>query len=278
MEYIYRITNDYDDKIYIGVTNDPQQRWYQHRYITPPYRSLIHEAIVKHGEEHFNFKVIEEYQSREEVLKREKELIKLLDCQVPNGYNIHEGGGVPPLQNTISAEIALSIIEDLVDNKLTKDEIIKKYSITKAILSNINFGKAWIDTNLQYPLRDNECEWYIERANKVKQMLKTTSKTQKEIGEELGLSRTVISSINSGNKFYDENETYPLRKALKGDKGKKGKQVVQINVETSQIINEFSSAAEAGRKVKINSNSISKCCRGEQQTAGGYKWQFKNNK
>lgn len=278
MEYIYKITNDYDNKIYIGVTNNPQQRWYEHRYVTPPYRSLIHEAIIKHGEEHFVFNIIEEYHNRNEVLKREKELIKLFDCQAPNGYNIHEGGGAPPLQNTITAEIALQIIQDLIDNKLTKTEVIKKYSINKTILSNINFGKAWFNDRLNYPLRDSECDWYIERANKVKQMLKTTDKTQIEIGKEVGLARSVVSSINSGNKFYDENETYPLRKALKGNRGKKGKPVLQIDIKTSNIINEFSSAAEASRKTQINSCSISKCCRGEQQNAGGYKWQFKNNK
>lgn len=276
MEYIYKITNDYDDKIYIGVTNNPQHRWYEHRYVTPLYKSLIHEAIVKHGEEHFNFQVIEKYIDRDEVLKREKELIALFNCMAPNGYNIHEGGGAPPLQNKISLEQAKSIRQDLINNILTKEEIIKKYGITTSILYNINFGHSWIDTTLQYPIRPSETEWIEERASKVKYLLKHSDKTQKEIGKQLGLSRSVISAINSGVKFYDENEIYPLRKPLKGLRGKGGgKHVLQIDINTLEIINEFISAAEAGRQTGINSNSISKCCRGEQQTGGGYRWQFK---
>lgn len=275
MEYIYRITNDLNNKIYIGVTNNPQQRWYEHRYVTPLCRSLIHEAIVKYGEEHFNFQIIEEYENRSTVLTREKELISLLNCQAPNGYNIHEGGGAPPIQNKVNIEQVKLIVEDLTNNVLTKEEIINKYNITKSILSNINLGKAWRDDKLTYPLRANEHELLVVRANKIKQLLKTTNKTQKEIGEEFNISRTEVCHINIGKSFYDEKEHYPLRKhRVVGQTGKKGKAVTQIDISSLESIRQFSSAAEASRQTGINSNSISKCCRGERQTAGGYKWCF----
>lgn len=38
----------------------------------------------------------------------------------------------------------------------------------------------------------------------------------------------------------------------------------------------YESATSAGKKLNINSSRISACCRGEQQTSGGYHWQYLN--
>lgn len=56
---------------------------------------------------------------------------------------------------------------------------------------------------------------------------------------------------------------------------KLSKPVLQIDLKTNQIIAEYPSVAEAGRQLNIDNGSISKCCNGEQKTAGGYKWKFK---
>jgi hypothetical protein len=42
----------------------------------------------------------------------------------------------------------------------------------------------------------------------------------------------------------------------------------------NNYIDEFISLQEAERKTKIKASNISKCCRGQRNQAGGYKWQY----
>lgn len=53
--------------------------------------------------------------------------------------------------------------------------------------------------------------------------------------------------------------------------------VLQINKETNEIIAEFSSLAEASKFTGIASSTICNVCKGKGKTAGGFKWQYKNN-
>ena len=51
--------------------------------------------------------------------------------------------------------------------------------------------------------------------------------------------------------------------------------VLQLSLDGT-VLKEFFSAVEAGRQTGIKSKSISGTCNGDQKTAGGYKWRFKN--
>ena len=44
-----------------------------------------------------------------------------------------------------------------------------------------------------------------------------------------------------------------------------------LNVETGEV---FVSYSEAAKKYKISVTPISNCCKGKQQTAGGYHWKY----
>jgi hypothetical protein len=54
------------------------------------------------------------------------------------------------------------------------------------------------------------------------------------------------------------------------------KTVVQIDIITGKIIAEYVSITEAAKHVGICISNISECCRGKRETAGGYKWKYKN--
>lgn len=56
---------------------------------------------------------------------------------------------------------------------------------------------------------------------------------------------------------------------------KLSKPVLQLDLETNQIIAEYPSARGAERQLKISNSSISKCCMGKYKTAYGYKWRYK---
>lgn len=102
MGYIYMITNDINNKKYIGLTtySEPSMRWKKHisNYKTGGELSKrpLYEAMNKYGIKHFHFNVIEKVDSFKELCQREKYWINKFhtyigfeDC---NGYNATLGG------------------------------------------------------------------------------------------------------------------------------------------------------------------------------------------
>lgn len=78
MNYIYKITNKINQKIYIGKTRyTPSYRWSQHVYAAlkakdkEEYDYLLHRAIRKYGVENFLIEVIEEGQDESLLDDRE---------------------------------------------------------------------------------------------------------------------------------------------------------------------------------------------------------------
>ena len=92
MGYIYKITNDINDKIYIGKTEKSiQTRWSEHCRDSIRFRlekRPLYEAMNKYGIEHFHIEEIEETNNTEE---REKYWISFYDSY-KNGYNATRGG------------------------------------------------------------------------------------------------------------------------------------------------------------------------------------------
>jgi len=91
--FIYKITNNYDDNVYIGQTrNKPQDRWGAHKGdARNGHKSFLYNAMRKHGIENFSFEVIEEVDD-ERLNEREIYWISQFDS-FHNGYNLTLGGG-----------------------------------------------------------------------------------------------------------------------------------------------------------------------------------------
>lgn len=87
--YLYKVSNTVNDKIYLGITCQPAQRWYQHRSLSSNCTKLKR-AIAKYGVENFKFEVICEG-SEEYVLDLEAKAITAYDS-IKNGYNTIPGG------------------------------------------------------------------------------------------------------------------------------------------------------------------------------------------
>ncbi|WP_410490557.1 NUMOD1 domain-containing DNA-binding protein [Bacillus tropicus] len=90
--YLYKITNDINGKKYIGLTNDIERRWYEHRVSHKG--SLIGRAIDKYGEDNFLFEVLGTFVSKEEVSDAEIDAIKAYKSHISTGlgYNVSLGG------------------------------------------------------------------------------------------------------------------------------------------------------------------------------------------
>lgn len=94
MAYIYKITNDINEKIYIGKTNNSiQKRWKQHckdRIKEQCKERPLYRAMNKYGIEHFYITLVEEC-SDLIVSEREIYWIKYYNS-FNNGYNATIGG------------------------------------------------------------------------------------------------------------------------------------------------------------------------------------------
>jgi group I intron endonuclease len=98
--YIYKITNNINNKSYIGQSLDFKKRWKTHisdalrktgkTHITKKF--AIHHAINHYGVENFNFEVIQECDSLEEANLLEISYIEKFNTLAPLGYNLTTGG------------------------------------------------------------------------------------------------------------------------------------------------------------------------------------------
>ena len=84
-----------------------------------------------------------------------------------------------------------------------------------------------------------------------------------------------MSEVKKGKKRSAET-VRKMRESLTGIPNLKlSKQVLQIDIETDEIVAEFPSMAEVYRQLGFFQSTISKCCNNKQKTAYGYKWQYK---
>ena len=208
---IYKITNKINQKIYIGQSSNPEQRFLQHCYKHEKYISLINKAILKYGKENFDFVIIGWF---EDYNEKEKYYIEYFGSMVPNGYNLSKGGEKPPIgtHRTINKEIAEQIQKDLLNWNIPRKQIVSKYKVTFDIVRHINEGNSWYDETLKYPLRPNEKKINELKVDKIIDLLKNTQLTQKEIGAMVGWNRSAITMINIGKNHYRDNIDYPIRK------------------------------------------------------------------
>ena len=86
---VYKITNRLNGKLYVGQTQQAlEKRFTQHFYANSP----LGRAMRQCGAENFTIEVIEYCESKKQLNERERFWINVLNCKVPNGYNVSDGG------------------------------------------------------------------------------------------------------------------------------------------------------------------------------------------
>ena len=138
--YIYKITNLINGKLYIGQTNDPKNRWSQHK--TCKDNRPLYNAMGKYGKENFVFEIIEECETLTLANIQEEWHIFCACSLVPEGYNIGLGGE----NKTVSEETKKKISETLKGHALSEET---KMKISKSLIGkrcgkeNHNYGKQF---------------------------------------------------------------------------------------------------------------------------------------
>mgnify|MGYP003295796585 CR=1 FL=1 len=94
--YIYKIVNKINGKVYIGQSTNIKERWKDHKNRLRKrehVNTYLQHAWDKYGEENFEFEVIDEADTKEELGIKEQYWIKEFGgCESDANYNLTEGG------------------------------------------------------------------------------------------------------------------------------------------------------------------------------------------
>lgn len=131
MAIIYKISNDVNDKVYIGQTiYSLEFRYRQHlREYEKKTQRKLYIAMNEIGIEHFKVEVIEKCKEQE-LDEREKYWIRYYNSQ-KEGYNMTIGGNGGSIYDINDEEV-----NRMWDEGLTIGEIAKKYGCSTPIISN----------------------------------------------------------------------------------------------------------------------------------------------
>jgi group I intron endonuclease len=211
MKDIYIIRNVINGKIYIGQSNNVEERWYKHvwdaknRITNMP----LHEDIRLYGEDKFNYTVIEQC-SDEIANDREQFWIKYFNATGPNGYNVI-GRGVDNPNAIFDKETLNNIINEIMYSGLSNRKIAQKYNCSDTVIWAINNGEAYKDPNLSYPLKKSN-RYDKEKIKQIKYALKyELDKSMLDIAREFQIDPSQLNEINQGRIHTFSNESYPLR-------------------------------------------------------------------
>lgn len=98
MYYAYLITNNVNKKVYVGITNNPKDRWQRHQSnarstsTKARYNTYLYNSMRKHGLSNFSFEVIKEFEVESDCCNYEIATISFFRENEIGNYNLYDGG------------------------------------------------------------------------------------------------------------------------------------------------------------------------------------------
>lgn len=270
---IYKITNQVNEKIYIGQSINIESRWIQHiataknNEFYGHYRSLLYRAMRKYGTDKFIFEIIEECDVS--ILdERESYWIKYYDStNREKGYNLLSGGKqgrqfAPQIFYKMWDEgKTVKEINEITEASYTTIEHIlrgyKDYSLQNSIRRSILASEKHSDSICKIPLYQ-----YDLLGNYITEYESAGAASRALFGDSKHLSMTV--AINSGNHMA-YNFLWSREKVEKMQMYKSNHIKAVQCIETGEI---YVSTRAAARAYNMKSpSSIIACCQGKQKSA-----------
>lgn len=228
MFIVYKITNMINGKQYIGITKHSlKRRWQEHVNSANSLNDyyVFHKAIKKYGASNFQLEVLAKDLTKEEAQEKERLYIKQYNTYYLNnkGYNMTFGGecndhflGEDAPSAVLTNKQAEAIRNLLRNYDLSYSEIAVKIGLTPelntlASIFRINYGKTFVDTNIQYPIRPDgrlllknkrrgegnpAAKLTAEQVTEIIEKLKYTTQSQTSIAKDYGVSYNTINLIN----------------------------------------------------------------------------------
>lgn len=210
---IYIITNDINDKVYVGQTiHSLQYRLTKHSNDSNVPIDGVNYAIQKYGIQHFNIQLLEKV-LRAEMDQKERDWIAHYNSYVPFGYNLTHGG-----QEAISYKLSDEQCNQCISLYLqgeTIEHICQYYDISTSTLYSVlhtaNVKLRQNKTEVGY----QACVANFQKATETRQV-RVYNKTLDKIY--ISKKAALIDMIESGHSKAANwhNIRGPLDRALKG--------------------------------------------------------------
>ena len=201
------------------------------------YVSVLHRAMNKYGVDNFSFEIIDEVEN-DLLNQKEKEYIQQYNSLVPNGYNLTTGGDGTPGYSRIQSPEEKEKRKESNKNFyiLHPEEREKRSTATK---------KLWQDEEYRRKVTESNIKFYKEHPG-------------------------ILAKEN--NPFYGKTHSEETKKKLREKNSVLT--VYQLDKDTLEIIQEYSSIREAEATLQVSHGWISKAAR-QNKIAYGYRWKIK---
>jgi len=306
---IYKFTNKINGKSYIGQSVDIYKRYHKHKTCSD--NTYFHDALRRYGFDNFTFEILEECDEAE-LDTLEIFYIKKYKTIYPNGYNKNKGGKHAPSPIGFSdCEKIDNVIELLKTSKLTNAEIGKIFGVSDQTICDINSGRTWFNSDLNYPIRNglldnherkvrrcskcgkilgrktkgNSCRSCMERVlskrkpSKEELLVQLFEKNFTNVGKVYGVSAT---TIRRWCKYFGLSVHSRDYKQPKVEKVGQTKKKIGL-IENGKLVKQFDSSYDAARylqkevdlrSISCMASHIKEVCNKKRKSAYGYKWTY----
>jgi len=219
---IYAIINKLNNKIYVGSTINFKKRWNKHKTELrhrKHHSKHLENAWHLHGEENFEFKILEEVTDLKNLVVKEQKYINLYNSfDENNGYNICKFAetvkGVKRSEEekitlskhfnpkaSMSLEIANEIRKKYLTGLYSQRQLSKEFKTSKTTIKEIIYNTRWRDENYSPPTKDSNMKrggkklLTKKQTIKIKELRANTDLTIEQIAKKFKVKIGVINRI-----------------------------------------------------------------------------------
>jgi group I intron endonuclease len=222
--YLYKITNQINEKKYIGQSIAPKQRWYDHKQASNNPKVPIQFAIKKYGQENFEFEVIACCKSQDDANLVETQLVKQYDSFISNckGYNATYGGSNAPKSEEWKAKMSAikggwlgreeELSERMKGNTYGSFLHSEESDLKRSETMKNKVAEGWMPVNIYQPGDERAAIWKGKNLSEEHRQHISESNIGRVVSEE---TRQKISQSQIG-KIISEEQRQKMSEAAKG--------------------------------------------------------------